>query len=120
MNKELFARVKIQWKEDKRICSDPIICHDIMDARSKVCDIVNNKVINMYNQIEDILGIDVLHERLLCDDVAYLTLFNTAWTCELIHRGYSIRVLDEYAIPKTTGIFNKKCYYEVVITIEKI
>lgn len=121
-----LMELELRWKNGAE-CTDPIIRNAIMEAREKICDIMNNTQIEAYNQLEDALGINIKSERLRCDDIAYLQLFNSAWTCELIRSGYSIRVLDETVYPpeyrrkhEFFSRFKKNVHHLIVITIEMI
>ena len=121
-----LMELELRWNNGNK-CTNPIIRKAVMEAREKICDIMNDTQIKAYNQLEDALGIDVKSERMLCDDIAYLQLFNSAWTCELIRSGYSIRVLDETIYTpeyrkkhEFFSMFKQDIHHLIVITIEMI
>lgn len=125
MVKDLME-LELRWKNGVE-CTDLVIRNAVMEAREKICDIVNSGQIDAYNQIEDALGINIKSERMLCDDIAYCQLFNSAWTCELIRNGYNIRILDETIYTPEYrrkhdffSRFKKSLYHLIVITIEMI
>ena len=122
---EKLCELEIRWLNGGE-SKDPELRQAILDARSKICDIVNNGQIDAYNDIVDVLGIDIPDERIYCDDIAYIRLFNSAWTCELKRQGWNVRVISEIIYSEEyrrkhewTSIFKKNVYELVVITIDK-
>jgi len=121
-----LMELELRWNIGAE-CTDPVIRNAVMEARDKICDIMNDSQIEAYNQLEDALGINIKSERMYCDDVAYLQLFNSAWTCELIRNGYNVRIVDETIYPpeyrrkhEFFSRFKKDIHHLIVITIEMI
>lgn len=123
--KEL-VQLSIRYK-DGRLVENTEIQKALMDTRSVICDKMNGGLIEQYNALEDQLCIDDKEERLICDERAYLGLFFAGWTCEMMRRGYHIRIIDEYILPPESRdtwlikLLHKKVDMGlIVITIEDI
>ena len=86
---------KIHVRKDGKEVNNDVLNEQIMSARATVVDKTNGTIISKYNELKNLLMIDDENESKLCDDIAYMTLFRAAWTCELLRRGLPLRVTEE-------------------------
>lgn len=77
--------------------NDPKVKKDILDARSKMCDLVNNGWIDKYNALTEEISVDSVD--IWGYQEAYITLTNACWTKILNKKYPNLRIDDENFIP---------------------
>ena len=79
---------------------------DVMEARSKMCDIVNGPdgmIEKWWNPMLDAVGITDKDLRMATDDIAYMAVTNAIWTMKLKERGiHNVAIESEHIILPTT------------------
>lgn len=86
---------------------------DILEARSSAVTLTYAANVLQYQELMETLGIDDAEERHICDDIVFMQLFRSAWTCELRRLGYKWRVIFENIHPDEA--YDMFCIIEVIL-----
>lgn len=100
---------------DGIIVEDDELKKAVLDARSKMCNVLNSGWIDKYNNLLGEIGLDSIDYPVYQD--CYICLTNQYWTNLLHANGYrNLRIIDEVLIP----LKGYSDYYNCCISLETV